>query len=181
MFQRLKAHYIDETQVVLSQKEQAKLDRLVHIWGLRINNKYSPNQAIQIIIRDHKVSRATAYRDYAWSQQLFGELDETNIAAERQILKEAYWNLYQLELKKGNGEAAKKALDSYKSLFNFNATEQTIDPAKLQAHEYNIHMPRWVYKKMDKVFENGGGFNFNGMDVEDVDFKDSDTDDDDEE
>jgi len=38
MFQRLKSYYIDETSVELTDKEQQKLDRLNHIWGLRINN-----------------------------------------------------------------------------------------------------------------------------------------------
>ncbi|HAY3533737.1 hypothetical protein [Elizabethkingia anophelis] len=173
-FQRLKSYYTDETSVELTDKELAKLERLTHIWGLRINNKYSAHQSIQILIRDHKVSRATAYRDYAWSQQLFGEIDGTNIAAERQILKESYWNLYQQEYKRGNFEAAKKALDSYKSLFNFNDTEQKVDPNKLQAHEYHLHMPRWVYKKMDAIMAEGS-FDFNNLDVEDVEFKEDGT------
>lgn len=155
MFQRLKAYYIDENSVVLTEKEEQKLKRLLHIWGLRINNKYSAQQAVEIIIKEHGVHRATAYRDYAWSQQLFGEIDGTNIAAERQILKEAYWNLYQKQYKQGNFESAKKALDSYKSLFNFNDTEQRIDPNKLQAHEYHLRVPRKYLKKFNKMLSDG--------------------------
>ena len=92
-FQRIKAWYIDENSVILSDLENEKKDRMIHIWSLRLNNKYSKNQVIQIVMRDHKVSQATAYRDYVLSQQLFGELDNVNIAAERMVLAESYWNL----------------------------------------------------------------------------------------
>ncbi|WP_237190385.1 hypothetical protein [Riemerella anatipestifer] len=121
-------------------------------------------------MRDHGVSRATAYRDYNWSMQIFGDLDATHLAAERQVLKEAFWNEYQLARKEGNGELAVKALKEYRALFNFDAEENQIDPNKIQAHEYHLSMPRWVYKKMDAMFS-GGVVDFNNLEVEDVEYR----------
>lgn len=171
-FLRIKASYLDEESVKLTTKEEEKKQRLAHAWALRLNNKYSAHQTIQILMREHSISRATAYRDYNWSMQIFGELDATNIAAERQVLKEAFWNEYQLARKQGNGDLAVKALKEYRGLFDFNADENTVDPNKIQAHEYHIRMPRWVYKKMDEMFA-GGVVDFNNLDVEDVDFREA--------
>lgn len=173
-FLRIKASYLDENSVELTPKEEEKKKRLAHAWALRLNNKYSTHQTIQILMRDHSISRATAYRDYNWSMQIFGDLDATNLAAERQVLKEAFWNEYQLARKSGDGYLAVKALKEYRSLFNFDAEENQVDPNKIQAHEYHIRMPRWVYKQMDKMFA-GGVLDFNQLDVSDVDFKEEDS------
>ena len=169
-FQRIKAWYIDENSVILSDLENEKKDRMIHIWSLRLNNKYSKNQVIQIVMRDHKVSQATAYRDYVLSQQLFGELDNVNIAAERMVLAESYWNLYQMALKKGNEDGARKALDSYKSLYNFLDTAQKVDPKKLEASNYILKLPRSTNKLITKMLT-AGIVDFNSIGAEDVEFK----------
>ncbi|MGYP000054400464 len=169
-FQRIKAWYIDENSVILSDLENEKKDRMIHIWSLRLNNKYSKNQVIQIVMRDHKVSQATAYRDYVLSQQLFGELDNVNIAAERMVLAESYWNLYQMALKKGNEDGARKALDSYKSLYNFHDTAQKVDPKKLEASNYILKLPRNANKLITKMLS-AGIVDFNSLGAEDVEFK----------
>ena len=143
---------------------------MIHIWSLRLNNKYSKNQVIQIVMRDHKVSQATAYRDYVLSQQLFGELDNVNIAAERMVLAESYWNLYQMALKKGNEDGARKALDSYKSLYNFHDTAQKVDPKKLEASNYILKLPRSTNKLITKMLT-AGIVDFNSIGAEDVEFK----------
>lgn len=170
-FQRIKASYLDETSVVLTEKEEQKKARLAHAWGLRVNNKYSAHQAIEILMREHKLSQSTAYREYNWAMQIFGDLDAVNLAAERLILKEALWNAYQKAVKSGNVELEIKALREYRSLFNFDESENPIDPNKIQAHEYHIRMPRWVYKKMDAMF-GSGVVDFNNIDVEDVEYQD---------
>lgn len=172
-FQRIKAWYIDENSVTLSDEDIKKKDRMVHIWSLRLNNKYSRHQCIQIAMRDHKISQATAYRDYVLSQELFGDIDSVNIAAERMVLAESYWNLYQMALKKGNEESARKALDSYKSLYNFGDTEQKVDPKKLEASVYVMGVPRKTNKVMDKMIETGM-LNMNGLFTEDAEFKEID-------
>lgn len=169
-FQRIKAWYIDENSVTLNDDDVKKKDRMVHIWSLRLNNKYSRNQVIQIAMRDHKVSQATAYRDYVLSQQLFGDIDNINIAAERMVLAESYWNLYQMALKKGQEETARKCLDSYKSLYNFLDTTQKVDPKKLEASNYVLKLPRNANKLITKMLTEGV-VDFNSLGAEDVEFK----------
>lgn len=169
-FQRIKGSFLDENAVVLTAKEQEKKARMMQVWGLRINNKYSTHQAIQIIIRDHNISQATAYREYNMAMEIFGNLDASNVAAERLILKESLWNAYQKAVKAGNLELEIKALKEYKDLARLDADENTIDPDKLQAHEYNIRIPRWVYKKLDAMVQTTG-FDFNNIDTEDIEYQ----------
>ena len=173
-FQKIKAWYIDEDSIELSDDDMKKKDRMVHIWGLRLNNKYSRNQVIQITMRDHKVSQATAYRDYVLAQQLFGDLDQVNIAAERMVLAESYWNLYQMALKKGNEDTARKALDSYKSLYNWMESENKVDPKKLEASVYKLNLPRGAGKILDAMFESGI-VDFNSLSAEDAEWQSADT------
>lgn len=177
-FLKIKGWYLTENnddipedkRIILTEKETQHKDRLVHIWSLRVNNKYSRTQVIQIAIRDHKISQATAYRDYTLAMQLFGELDLVNISAERMVLAESYWNLYQMALKKGNEDGARKALDSYKSLFTWQESDQVVDPKKLEASVYRMVLPRGVGKVINAMFENGVA-DFNSLGAEDVDFK----------
>lgn len=173
VFQRIKAWYIDETSVTLSDDDFKRKDRLVHIWSLRSDNKYSPNQAIKIIMRDHRVSQATAYRDYSLSMQLFGNLDQVDLAAERLVLAESYWNLYQMALKKGNEESARKSLDSYKSLFDFSDKGPQIDPKKLEASVYKLTLARGTGKILNQMFETGS-VDFNSLDYTDAEWNEMD-------
>lgn len=171
-FAKIQASYLDDSSVVLTEKQQQIKNRLTHAWGLRLNNKYSPHQVIQILMKEHQISQATAYRDYNWAMQIYGNLDATNLAAEKQMLKEALWNAYQKAVKAGNLEMEVKALKEYRSLFNFDESENQIDPNKIQAHEYKINLVRWAYPKLAAMFE-GGVLDFNNLNVEDVDFKEA--------
>ncbi|ANF51746.1 hypothetical protein A0O34_15075 [Chryseobacterium glaciei] len=173
IFQKIKAWYIDESSVTLSEKDLKRKDRISHAWSLRKNNKYSPSQVIQIVVRDHNVSESTAYRDYSMAMNIFGDLDQVNVAAERLILAESYWNLYQMSLKKGNEETARKCLDSYKSLFNFADTEQKIDPKKLEASVYKLNLPRGAKNMLEAMFQTGVA-DFNNITAQDVSWKEVD-------
>lgn len=173
IFQKIKAWYIDESSVDLTPKELERKERLEHVWSLRKNNKYSPAQAVQILKKNHPISMSTAYRDYAMAMNIFGDLDQVNIAAERMILAESYWNLYQMALKKGNEETARKCLDSYKSLFNFADTEQKIDPKKLEASVYKLNLPRGAKNMLEAMFQTGVA-DFNNITAQDVSWKEVD-------
>lgn len=169
-FQRIKAWYIDETKVTLTDDEEKRKTRFVHIWSLRIHNKYTKHQIIKIVIREHNVSQATAYRDYTLSQQLFGDIDEVNVAAERMVLAEKFDNLYQMALKSNNVLAAISALREYKSLFDFADTGQKVDPKKLQASVYKEILSKPARKMMDKMLEKGV-MDFMTIGAEDVEWK----------
>ncbi|MGC5744383.1 hypothetical protein [Chryseobacterium sp. NFX27] len=169
-FQKIKAWYIDETSVILSPAEEERKNRLKHIWALRYENKYTRGQAIKIIERDYKVSQATAYRDYSLAMELFGSMEQVDVAAERMILAESYLNLYQLAMKKGDTETALKALAKRQSLINFDDTANKVDPRKLEASMYNLRLPRGAEKILKDMFESGV-VNFNNIGAEDIDWK----------
>lgn len=169
-FQKIKAWYIDETSVILSPAEEERKNRLKHIWALRYENKYSRGQAIKIIERDYKVSQATAYRDYSLAMELFGSMEQVDIAAERMILAESYLNLYQMAMKKGDAETALKALSKRQSLINFDDTANKVDPRKLEASMYNLRLPRGAEKILKGMFESGV-VNFNNIGAEDINWQ----------
>ena len=178
LYQRISASYIDENFQLLPAEEAVKT-RLRHIHGLRLSNKYSKHQAIQIHIREKGVSQATAYRDYSWAMQIFGDIEKSDLQAERLILAERYWELYQRALKKDELEQARRALDSYKSLFNFDKEEKEINFEKITANEYHIKMSR-KSAKMLRAALTSGVVDFNNLPATDTDYEDITDDPDDE-
>lgn len=178
LYQRISASYIDENFQLLPAEEAVKT-RLRHIHGLRLSNKYSKHQAIQIHIREMGVSQATAYRDYSWAMQIFGNIEKSDLQAERLILAERYWELYQRALKKDELEQARRALDSYKSLFNFDKEEKEINFEKITANEYHIKMSR-KSAKMLRAALTSGVVDFNNLPATDTDYEDITDDPDDE-
>lgn len=178
LYQRISASYIDENFQLLPAEEAVKT-RLRHIHGLRLSNKYSKHQAIQIHIREMGVSQATAYRDYSWAMQIFGDIEKSDLQAERLILAERYWELYQRALKKDELEQARRALDSYKSLFNFDKEEKEINFEKITANEYHIRMSR-KSAKMLRAALTSGVVDFNNLTATDTDYEDITDDPDDE-
>ena len=178
LYQRISASYIDENFQLLPAEEAVKT-RWRHIHGLRLSNKYSKHQAIQIHIREMGVSQATAYRDYSWAMQIFGDIEKSDLQAERLILAERYWELYQRALKKDELEQARRALDSYKSLFNFDKEEKEINFEKITANEYHIKMSR-KSAKMLRAALTSGVVDFNNLPATDTDYEDITDDPDDE-
>lgn len=170
MLQQIKASYLDDN-FKLSEEALKKKERLRHIFSLRLKNKYSRHQAVELIQKEYGVAQSTAYRDYNWAMQLFGDLDKTDKNAERMIVADAYWQLYQMALKERNIEQARKALDSYKSLFNFGEDDVVIDPNKIQAHEYHIHLSREGNKILRETLSKGV-IDLNSYGVEDVEHED---------
>lgn len=170
LYQRISASYIDENFQLLPAEEAVKT-RLRHIHGLRLSNKYSKHQAIQIHIREMGVSQATAYRDYSWAMQIFGDIEKSDLQAERLILAERYWELYQRAIKKDELEQARRALDSYKSLFNFDKEEKEINFEKITANEYHIRMSRKSAKMLRAALASGV-VDFNSLPATDTDYED---------
>lgn len=146
------------------------LERMKYVFSLRLKNKYSKQQAVLKCKEEFSVSLATAYRDYAASTVLFGELDDVDNRGEKIILREEYWFLYQQLIKDRNWPEAKKVLDSYKDLFDFSDRDGEIEPDKIAAHSYYIKMSKQLERALSKTL-NDGVINLNDMDVEDIEFK----------
>lgn len=152
--QRIKASYIEENFKLTAHELEIK-KRLIHIYSLRMDKKYSRHQAVKIHAREMNVSKATAYRDAQQSEFIMGNVNKVDVEFERSILMEAYWNLYQINLKKGELEKAKGALDSYKSLINWNAEADKVNPEKLAASEIIVKFNRAAQKMITKHFDSG--------------------------
>lgn len=167
--QRIRAHYLDE-KIKLTDEEERQLARLKFVFSLRLNNKFSRQQAVKKCQDEFNVSPATAYRDYAAATYIFGELDDVDNRGERMILREEYWFLYQQNLKDRNWAEAKKALDSYRELFDFNAKDGEVEPDKIAAHNYLMKISKQLEKVVVQQVK-GGVINLNDIDVEDVDYK----------
>lgn len=75
-----------------------------------------------------------------------------------------------MALKDRNIEQARRALDSYAALFNFDKEEEIIDLEKIQAHEYHIKMSRKSHKILQLTLKDGV-VDFNNLTAEDVDFQ----------
>ena len=80
-------------------------------------------------------------------------------------------NLYQMALKKGNEDAAVRALTQLKSLYNFHDTSQKVDPKKLEASVYKMVLPRPAQKMLKKMADNGI-MDFMSIGAEDVEWQD---------
>lgn len=169
-FQRIKAHYIDES-VSLTDFETEMLTRMKFVFSLRLKNKYSRQQAVKKCSDEFGVSLATAYRDYGAASNLYGELDDVDTRGEKMVLREEYWFLYQQNIKDRNWAEAKKTLDSYKDLFDFTDRSGDIDPDKIAAHNYYIKISKKLEKLItDKVSD--GVIDLNSLGIEDIDYED---------
>lgn len=170
-FQRIQASYVDD-KIKLSEFEEQMLERMKFVFSLRLKNKYSKQQAVSKLESEYKVSRATAYRDYASASMLFGEIDDVDARGEKMVLREQYWYLYQQNIKERNWQEAKRALDSYRELFDFSDTSGDVDPDKIAKHVYNIKVSKKVEKALLNTLKDGvidlNSFNPN---AEDIDFE----------
>lgn len=167
--QRIKASYIEKDFQLTPHEEELK-KRLLHFHSLRMDKKYSRHQAVKIHCREMGVSKATAYRDAQQAEFIMGDINSVDVLFERAMLMEAYWNLYQMNLNKGDLDKARSALDSYKSLINWNAEESKINPEKLAASDITVKFNRSA-KRLINQYLSAGVLDMNNVDISDIDFK----------
>lgn len=165
---KLKAAYLDD-KVKLTAFEEKLLEQLKYIFSLRLKNKYTKGQAIDKFMTEYGVSRATAYRYYSKSVYLFGELEDINLKAEKIFLAEQYWFLYQMQVRDRAWDDARKALDSYKDLFDFSNSTLDADIDKLKASNYRLVIPKEFLAYM-KERSSKGVVNMN-MTAEDIGYE----------
>lgn len=171
--QKIKASFLDDT-IELTPKQKEVKEQIRFAFTLRLKNKYSPSQVVEFLQKEYGCSQATAYRIYQKAMYVFGEIDKTDIKAEKVVLREHYFNLYQLALKDKDIELAKKILDSYRELFDFNIKENDVDEGKLKAHDYRIVIGKETDKAMKEQFAKGT-VDFNSYPgIEDANYKEID-------
>jgi len=159
LLQRLKNNYIDDEEYPLEPADLEKKNLLEKIWALRVNNKYQQEDIIRILMRSKDrggegLSRSTAYRDYNLSQQLYGELDFINAAAERAVARSIFHDMYIKAYKQGDIKTANKAYENYVKLIPEDKVDK-IDPEMLKASVYRQVLPPEVKKMFRKAAERG--------------------------
>lgn len=174
LFQRLKAHYIND-DVVLSDVEIEKKNLYEKIWALRFENKYSKLDIISICMRPTErgglnIPRSTAYRSYNYAMQLYGDIDAVDHAAEISFLKVAFHEEYTLAKKNGDRKNAIAALKEYRTLIPQKDSGPEIDPKKLEASIYRQVLPVEVKKMFRKAME-GGVFDFMNLNADFAEFQ----------
>lgn len=176
LLQRLKNNYIDDEEFPLAPADMEKKRLLEKIWGLRVNNKYHQQDIITILMRPTNrggegLSRSTAYRNYVLSQQLFGELDVVDIAAEKVVARAVFHDIYIKALKKGDLKNMTKAYENYMKHIPEDMSDR-IDPEMLKASVFRQILPKEV-KNMFKKAAERGVVDLMFIDAEDVEWKES--------
>jgi len=183
-FQRLRANHFDPGKYPLTPKEEEILERIKMIFLYRFNNKYSKLQIVQKISTDFNVHQSTVYKDYKMMKEIYGEIDQADIRAEKMFTRNEFWFLYQQMLKDRNWEGALKALDKYDATFP-EIDPNEADPEKLAAQTFHIQMTREMSKKLNALVNKKTDkepdlsdkdefdpiFDFRDMDVEDISYK----------
>lgn len=182
LLQRLKNNYIDDEEYPLEPAELEKKNLLEKVWALRVNNKYQQHEIINILMRPKErggegLSRSTAYRMYQNSQQLFGELDHVNSAAENAVARSIFHDLYIKAYKQGDFKTANKAYENYVKLIPEDKSNE-LDPEMLKASIYREVLPPAV-KKMFKKAAERGVVDLMFLGAEDVEFQEVENEEDD--
>lgn len=159
LLQRLKNNYVDDEEYPLEPEDLEKKNLLEKIWALRVNNKYQQHDIINILMRPkvrggEGLPRSTAYRMYQNSQQLFGELDYVDSAAELAVARSIFHDLYVKAYKLGDFKTANKAYENYVKLIpEYKSNE--LNPEMLNASVYREVLPPAVKKFFRKAAERG--------------------------
>jgi hypothetical protein len=170
---KLKAYYLNENddRIVLTERDKSQLEKAQFVFALRLRNKYSKAQALKKLQDEYsEIGERAAYKIYNLSMELFGDMDKVHKAAERMVLAENYWTLYQLSLKKGDLNAANRALENYERVTEVNSDENVFNVELLKDRAYEIKLSRDAAKTFKRVLDDSGVIDLNS--VEDVNYED---------
>lgn len=152
---RITAFYLDSDFVRLSEKEEQIRIRWSKAFTL-LNQFHSVQQVVQVLMREHNISEAQAYRDIKSSTELFGDVAYTSKEAYRSILFEYAMKIYQLAASKHDLGEMNKALAIMVKIKGLDKESDIgIDFEKLQPHTFNINFPVEELKVLNTQI-NGG-------------------------
>lgn len=151
--QKIKASFLDDSiELTENQKELKK--KIRQIYTLRLQG-YSKAQVKEFAIKEYKISQATSYRLYDKTIYIYGELSESDSRAEKEVLRELYFNIYQEAMKDKDLKLAKDTLDKYRELFDFTIKEDGLEEGQLKAHSYHIKVDKSTKAVMDASLKQG--------------------------
>lgn len=177
---KIRKYYLSgDDKVSLSEKQEAIRINVYKAWNLMINY-HSREQAIKTMMNDAGCSRAQAYRYVEYSLSVFGNPLVNHKEAKRYLIEEDLMRLMQRAIKDNDGHLQLAVIKQRIKIGGFDKdTDPKFNPEKLQAQVYVLKPHPAALAMMESVRE-GGVFDFNNLDTEDIPFKEV-TEDDDEE
>lgn len=168
---KIRKYYLKgEDSVTLSPRQEVIRDRVFKAWNLMINY-HSREQAMNVLKNQCPCSRAQAYRYVNDALSVFGNPDQTHKEAKRYLIEEDLMRLQQRAIKAGDGYLELRVIAQRIKIGGFDKdTDAKFNPEKLQAQTY-VMKPDAAVLKMVEQHRNGGVLDFNNLNVEDIDFK----------
>ena len=156
--------------VILTEKQEEVRINVYKAWNLLINY-HSREQAMRVMFSETGCSRATAYRYVNDAMSVFGNPVENHTEAKRYLIEEDLKRLQQRAIKAGDGALELAVIKQQIKIGNFDKDlDRNFDPEKLKSQTYILKLHPSVIAAMDKMAE-GGVFDFNSVDAEDIPFK----------
>jgi hypothetical protein len=167
---KIRKYYLSgEDSVLLSEKQTEIRINVYKAWNLMINY-HSREQAIKTMMTEGS-SRAQAYRYVNDSLSVFGNPQVNQKEAKRYLIEEDLMRLQQRAIKEKDGNLELAVLKQRIKLGGFDKDiDPKFNPEKLQAQVY-ILRPHPAVLKMMEASQEGGVFDFNNMDTDDVNFE----------
>ena len=131
-FDKIWAHFLDETKFPLTTKQEALKERWLAAWTLRLNF-HSTEQAVAVHMEKYGVSRAQSFRDIRNAERLFGNLMKTDRAGKLAVWAEYCHKYYLMAIKGKDLKAMGKALELLGKAYEVDRVDSlTHNPAKLE-------------------------------------------------
>ncbi|UOX35309.1 hypothetical protein LXD69_07260 [Flavobacterium sediminilitoris] len=134
---------------------------------------------MSVLVNDGS-SRAQAYRYVSDALSIFGDILKNHKEAKRYLIEEDLMRLQQRAIKNGDGDLELRVIAQRIKISGINKDDDLkFNPEKLAAQTYIIKADPAVLK-MIELHKNGGAYDFNMVDTEEITFQELKTDDDDE-
>lgn len=169
---KIRNYYLKgESYVTLSPKQEEIRINIYKGWNLLINY-HSREQAMQVLMNELPCSRAQAYRYVNDALSVFGNPLQNQKEAKKYIIEEDLKRLQQRAIRDKDGNLELAVLKQMIKIGGYDKdTDPKFDPEKLKAQNYVLKLHPSVIAAMEKQ-SNGGAFDFNSLDTQDVDFQD---------
>lgn len=168
---KIRKYYLQgEDKANLTEKQDEVRINVMKIWNLQINY-HSDEQAIRTMISECGCSRAQAYRYLTYSKSIFGDPGKNFKEAERHLIREDLMRLQQQAMQAKDGNLQLGVIKLRAKIAQLDKdTDKKFDPEKLKAQTY-ILKPHPAALAMMEANREGGLFDFNNLDTEDVPFQ----------
>lgn len=159
-FDKIWAHFLDETKFPLSPKNEEIKERWLAAWTLRLNF-HSTEQAVSVHMVKYDISRAQAFRDINNAERLFGNLMKTDRAGKLAVWAEYCHKFYLMAIKSKDLKAMGKALELLGKAYEVDSNDNALfNPEKLEDKPIKLGISKASIELLATALK-GGTLNFN--------------------